>query len=79
MTRIVGFVDLGPINNTLLNFESSLSDSEPAMPIATQMLTFMVRGLFIKLRFPYAQYPKSGIYCRIIITLSVGGCDSCIS
>ena len=69
MTRIVGFVDLGPINNTLLNFESSLSDSEPAMPIATQMLTFMVRGLFIKLQFPYAQYPTSGITGELLFPL----------
>lgn len=67
---IVGFVDLGPVNNTLLNFESSLSQSESTtMPVAKQMLTFMVRGLFIKLHFPYAQYPTSGITAELLFPL----------
>ena len=76
--RIVGFVDLGPINNTLLNYESSLSDSEPSpiMPVAKQMLTFMVRGLFIKLQFPYAQYATSGITAELLFPLVWGGCKN---
>lgn len=56
---IVGFTNLGSVNNTLQTFEQSISDSEPN--VAKQMLVFMVRGLFIKLRFPYAQYPTRGI------------------
>ena len=68
--KIVGFVDLGPVNNTLLNFESSLSDPEPITPVAKQMLTFMVRGLFIKLHFPYAHYPTSGITADLLFPLA---------
>ena len=68
--NIVGFVDLRPVNNTLLNFESSLSDPEPITPVAKQMLTFMVRGLFIKLHFPYAHYPTSGITADLLFLLA---------
>ena len=39
------------------------------MPVAKQMLTFMVRGLFIKLQFPYAQYPTSGITAELLFPL----------
>lgn len=62
--RIIGFVDLGGVNSSLESFERSLSqNSESVTPssVAKQMLVFMVRGLFIKLCFPYAQYPTRGI------------------
>jgi hypothetical protein len=61
--RIIGFVDLGGVNSSLESFEQSLSEpSNPVAPsVAKQMLVFMVRGLFIKLCFPYAQYPTQGI------------------
>ena len=71
--KIVGFVDLGPVNNTLLNFESSLSDPEPttpSWPVAKQMLIVMVRGVFIKLHFPYAHYPTSGITADLLFPLA---------
>ena len=66
--KIVSFVDLGPVNNTLLNFESSLSDPEPITPVAN--ITFMVRGLFIKFCFPYAHYPTSGITAALLFPLA---------
>ena len=65
--KIKGFIDLGDINNHLMIFENSITDtsnhnsSTNTLPIAKQMLTFMVRGIFIKLNFPYAQYPTVGI------------------
>ena len=55
---LVGFVNLGDINSHLLKFEQSLSGEEHATePLAKSMLTIMVRGLFTKLQFPYAQFP----------------------
>ena len=57
--RIIGFVDLGVVNNTLLSFEHSSTNDTPQ--VAKEMLVFMVRGVFIKLNFPYAQYPTCGI------------------
>jgi len=55
--RIVGFVDLGEVNNTLASFEQSLAQltNHAHLPIAKHMLVFMVRGLFTSLKFPYAQ------------------------
>ena len=44
-------------------FENSITDtsnhnsSTKSLLVAKQMLTFMVRSIFIKLNFPFAQYP----------------------
>ena len=65
--KIKGFIDLGDINNHLMIFEKSITEtinhdsSTNTFPVAKQMLTFIVRGIFIKLSFPYAQYPTVGI------------------
>ena len=62
--RIEGFIDLGKINNTLASFQQSFnepSSGKPPLTIAKHMLVFMVRGLFINLEFPYAQYPTSDL------------------
>ena len=74
--KIVGFVDLGPVNNTLLNFESSLSDPEPITSVANQMLTYVVRGLFIKLHFPYVIQQVESLFplaWEVIRTLECAG------
>ena len=59
--RLVGFVNLGEINNHLLQFEQSLNDEEAEPVLAKSMIAFMVKGLFTNLRFPYAQFPCTGI------------------
>ena len=65
--KIKGFIDLGDINNHLMIFENSITDTSShnsntnTLLVAKQMLTFMVRGVFIKLDFPYTQYPTVGI------------------
>ena len=53
---LVGFVNLGDTNNHLLKFESSLSSDDHMPSLANSMLVLMVRGLFSKLTFPYAQF-----------------------
>ena len=55
--KLVGFVDLGNVNNHLLLFERSLMEKEQPKEVAKTMMCFMVRGLFTKLRFAYAQFP----------------------
>ena len=52
------YVDIGNINNELLKFEQSCNneDSNTPSPVAKHMLVFMVRGLFIDLKFPFAQF-----------------------
>ena len=60
--NIHGFVNLGTVNDQLQELENNtqLQVSEPHESIATHMLTVMVRGIFIKLEFPYANFPTQG-------------------
>ena len=37
--------------------------------VATHMLTFMVRGIFSNLEFPYAQFPTTGAVGHTLFTL----------
>ena len=68
--RIIGFVDVGNINNELLSFERSCQDSSPVQPqVAKHMLVFMVRGLFISLKFPYAQFATRNLSADLIFPL----------
>ena len=55
---LLGFTNLSDINSHLNRFEQSLQAnmiSESAL--AKTMLVIMVRGLFTKLQYPYAQFP----------------------
>ena len=54
---LIGFVNLGDINDHLLAFERSIADNAPAESLATTMMVFMVQGLLSSLSFPYAQFP----------------------
>jgi hypothetical protein len=62
--KLVGFTNLGDINNHLSQFESSLSEDDTAThqpTLAKSMLAFMVRGIFTSLKFPYAMFPCSSL------------------
>ena len=62
--QLIGFVDLGSINNHLARFEQLLCEDGEEMNIpllAKSMVVFMVRGLFTTLKFPYAQFPCSSL------------------
>ena len=58
---LVGFANLGETNEHLLKFhreiESSKDATDETQPLAKTMLVFMVRGVFINLQYPYAQFP----------------------
>ena len=55
--KLIGFVNLGKVNDLLLQFERSLESSQnSSFPIANTMLVFYVRGLFSDLEFPYTQF-----------------------
>lgn len=59
---IIGFANLGDINSHLSDFERSLEDNTDILqPLAKSMLVLMVRGIFNKLQFAYAQFPCSSI------------------
>ena len=61
--QIIGFTNLGDINQHLLEFEESLATTSAhhTPKRAKTMVLFMVRGLFSKLRFPYAQFPSADL------------------
>ena len=57
--ELVGFVDIGEINNILAEVERQCTDDSAMVvtqAVATHMLTFMVRGIFTKLEHPFAQF-----------------------
>lgn len=58
--EIIGYVNTGDFNNKLRGFEHRCKGIETD-ELATHMLTLMIRGIFIKLQFPYAQFPTKGI------------------
>ena len=68
--NLIGFVNLGSVNDLLLRYESSLeSGSSDTFPIlAKSMLVFMVRGLFTPLQLPYAQFPCKVLSGDLIFT-----------
>ena len=58
---LIGFVNMGDINNHLLQYEASLSEDCSTRSLAKSMLVFMIRGLFSNLNFPYAQFACSNL------------------
>ena len=61
--KFIGFTNLCNVANKLSEFERSLEGGiEATRPdLAKSMLVFMVRGLFTKLQFPYAQFPVASV------------------
>ena len=58
---LIGFVDMGDINNHLQAFAQSLSSEKYSAPLATTMLVFMVCALRTQLKYPYAQFPCNSL------------------
>ncbi|XP_065916190.1 uncharacterized protein [Dysidea avara] len=59
---IIGFTNLGEVNSHLSAFENaSKTDDSHSLPLANSMLVLLVRGLFTKLNFPYAQFPCTAL------------------
>ena len=53
---------IGDINSHLLALEKSTTKSDTQeTPLASTMMTFMVKGLFKNLEFPYAHFPVNKI------------------
>lgn len=59
--EMIGFVNLGEINNHLMAFEQAVKGEEDDDTLANSMMVIMVRGLFTPLRFPYVQFPCNKI------------------
>ena len=59
--NLIGFADLGDINNDFIRYSNSDSDGESKLPLAKSVMFIMVRGLTSRLTFPYAQFPVESI------------------
>ena len=55
--KMIGYTNLGDINNHLKDFKLSINNQAAVPKFAKTMLVFMVQGLFSKLQFRYAQFP----------------------
>ena len=71
--ELIGFVNIGEINNQLLEYEQSCLSDEPEPQLASHMLVFMVRGILSDLKFPYAQFSCTTITGDQLYSL-VWGC-----
>ena len=55
--QMIGFTNLGDINNHLLALEQSVVENKTEGNVLVKsMMAFMVRGLFTPLRFAYTQF-----------------------
>ena len=62
-SEIVGFINLGEVTNQLLEFERLCEDDDvrSATPcVAKYVNCFMIRGVFVPMTFPYAQFATTG-------------------
>ena len=59
---IIGCVDVGDLNNHLL-------EQERSERVASNILMLMVRGLFPGLELPYAQFPCTSLSADIVFPL----------
>ena len=67
---MIGFVDIGDINNELLKFEQPFEENERTLlqqRVAKYMLVFMVRGIFIDLIFPYVQFATRNLSSDLLV------------
>lgn len=58
--KIVGFSVIGDINNELFEFQQRVENKIDTKPIATHVLTFMVRGLCTSLTYSFVYYAANG-------------------
>ena len=64
--QMIGFIHLGDINDHLMAFENAVRGEEND---DDSMMVIMVRGVFTKLCFPYAQWPCKKITGALLFGL----------
>ena len=54
---LLGFVNLGEVNNHLMRFQGEVvGEEEELKQLAKSMVVFMVQALFYDFNFPYVQF-----------------------
>lgn len=62
--ELVGYVDVGDINNHLMRLEKEYTDKNGEVvqnTLAKTMMVLMIRGLFLNFTFPYASFASSNL------------------
>lgn len=59
--ELIGFTDLGDINNHIAKLERTAATSQKIEPLANSLLVLMIRGLLSGFQFPYAQFSCSSL------------------
>lgn len=67
--EVIGFMDLGDVYNQLAKLERECSTEEEHPPLADHILVIMVRGIFTRLKFPYAHFPTKTLTSESIFTI----------
>ena len=68
--QLISYQNLGGINNHLLRYEAAFTVDSPLDKLMAQTTPFfMVRGLFTKLEFPYAQLSCSTVTGELLVDL----------
>ena len=71
--KMIGFTDLGDVNNCLIPLEQALpSEVEQDPTLAHSMMVFMVRGIFTSFQYIYAQFPCSTLIGDLICLIHFG-------
>ena len=71
---VIGFINLGNINDELLSLEQEFLSDQDHRPIANHLLVLMVRGIFLKLEFPLAHFGTAGVTADQLFP--IGRCSS---
>ena len=71
--ELLGFIDVGDVNNSLLAFQQSCESDIHKPQLATHMLVFMVCGILSALKYPYAQFPCMSVTADQLYSLVWGG------
>ena len=58
---LIGYCNLGSINNHLTQLEHQYSNNTQSTNLATTIMVLMIRGLFNSFTFPYASFPTSNL------------------
>ncbi len=64
--KIIGFCNLGSINDELLRFEQQLDADSYHPPVAKHILAVMVHGIFFKCEFPLAHFATEAISANLL-------------
>jgi len=58
--QLIGFTELGEVNDEIRQFEENLNSENLRTDFATHVLVYMARGIFSRLCYPFAYYASCG-------------------